>query len=306
MKLFFNENIEGLLINGNSIERELADIITKVGQELMSPWNILFGSGFLKKGYLPRHNELNRRIANFKKYCHSIVQTRMNLKKMPNYTPRNDLLDAFIDSGVYEEDEIVDELVTFFLAGFETSSHALESMVCLLDLHKEWKQKVVKKSDSTQVSEDISYEDVSKMDDLAMFVKESFRFIPPVTGTVHRVSEQDIVIEGYQIPKMTKIRVDMIYNHFNPEYYDDPFKFDPARWNSGDCPKNPYGFLPFGYGARKCIGSTLAILEAKVILFEFLKTFEFEIPEDYKVKLNLTTFYGLAERLRLKIKRKSI
>jgi cytochrome P450 len=78
-----------------------------------------------------------------------------------DYIPRNDLLDALIDSGTYDEDEVVDELLTFFLVDFETSTHALETIVYLLDTNKEWKTKILKKSGSNVILDEMTYEDIS-------------------------------------------------------------------------------------------------------------------------------------------------
>jgi cytochrome P450 family 9 len=63
--------------------------------------------------------------------------------------------------------------------------------------------------------------------------------------------------------------------HRDPQYYPDPDRFDPERFSDENKSKiNPYTYLPFGTGARSCIGSRFALMETKVLFFHLLSNFE--------------------------------
>ncbi|KAF2887842.1 hypothetical protein ILUMI_18330, partial [Ignelater luminosus] len=74
--------------------------------------------------------------------------------------------------------------------------------------------------------------------------------------------------------------------HRDPQYYPNPDKFDPERFSEEN--KNdikPFTYLPFGAGPRNCIGSRLALLKAKLCIFEILTKFEIVPVEETQIPL---------------------
>jgi sterol 14-demethylase len=70
--------------------------------------------------------------------------------------------------------------------------------------------------------------------------------------------------------------------HFNPEYYPEPLKYNPARWLRPDPVLNaPYTFLGWGAGRHPCTGMKVAKLEMKLILVMFLTRYEYELVDEY-------------------------
>jgi len=68
--------------------------------------------------------------------------------------------------------------------------------------------------------------------------------------------------------------------HLNPEYYPDPYKYDPGRWLRPDpVPNVIYPFLGWGAGRHPCTGMKLAKLEMKLILVVFLMRYEFDLVD---------------------------
>eukprot|EP00794_Sanderia_malayensis_P011849 gene11849-13081_t len=97
---------------------------------------------------------------------------------------------------------------------------------------------------------------------LRAFIKESAR-LQPVAPSIERVLETDLEVGGYLLPKDVS--------------YPNAEKFEPERWLRGskhDVDVNPFSTLPFGYGARSCVGRRVAEAEIQVFLYNALKRFK--------------------------------
>ena len=69
--------------------------------------------------------------------------------------------------------------------------------------------------------------------------------------------------------------------NLNPEYYPEPYKFDPGRWLRPDpVPNAAYPFLGWGAGRHLCVGMKVAKLEMKLILAMFLARYEFFLVDE--------------------------
>ena len=72
--------------------------------------------------------------------------------------------------------------------------------------------------------------------------------------------------------------------HHDPEYFPEPDKFDPERFNEENRKSiDPDTYLPFGIGPRNCIGSRFALMEIKTIFYSLLLKFSFELTEKTKI-----------------------
>lgn len=102
---------------------------------------------------------------------------------------------------------------------------------------------------------------------------ESQRLLPAIGG-VSRLSQKDMVLKGYQIPKNTMIGVQMVPVMRSEKHFKNADQFIPERWMRG-CPEkhdaHPFAFIPFGHGARMCIGRRFAELEVQILVIETLR-----------------------------------
>lgn len=163
------------------------------------------------------------------------------------------------------------------IAGYETTSTALGYATYILATHPEEQRKLQEHIDAhfEPENEDImpSYEIVSEMDYLDMFIREVLRMFPIAPSSINRQCAEDCYIEGVgTVPSGTLISIDMYSLHYNPTLWGplDPNEFHPERFSTK---RHPMAWVPFGVGPRNCIGTRFALLEMKMLLVRLLKTY---------------------------------
>lgn len=121
-------------------------------------------------------------------------------------------------------------------------------------------------------------------------MKEAHRVLPVLTGIIRELRE-DIVFQGYAVPKGTHVVLSNgILMHFE-ENYPQPMEFIPERWiNDGSAfarAKNapPFVYMPFGFSVRMCVGKRYAELEIASMIIRMVRNFEISWHyEDLTVK----------------------
>ena len=163
------------------------------------------------------------------------------------------------------------------IAGYETTSTALAYVSYVLATHPNEQHKLQEHIDTNFDPETEhsmpSYDTVSQMDYLDMFVRETLRMYPIVPIAINRQSAEDFNIKNFgTIPAGTSITVDIYRLHFDPELWGpvDPHVFHPGRFATK---RHPMAWIPFGAGPRNCVGMRFALTELKMILVRLLKTY---------------------------------
>ncbi|MFT5583952.1 MAG: cytochrome P450, partial [Cognaticolwellia sp.] len=134
--------------------------------------------------------------------------------------------------------EVVDEILTQIVAGTETTTITTCWALSLLARHPEAR---------AQVREGAL--------DVDLCVNETLRMYPAF-WTMIRVAKRDVLLEGQQIKKDTVLFVSPFCVHHNPAFWPDPERFDPQRFVDRISVRGD--FMPYGYGARACLGGRLA------------------------------------------------
>lgn len=123
----------------------------------------------------------------------------------------------------------------------------------------------------------VSFDDLAKLHQLGLVIKETLRRHPPATGTIRKI-EKDQDVGRYKIPAdVAVITSTYVVSHF-PEYWKNPEEFNPYRFDDDEVLRRcHYSYFPFSLGPRNCIGLNFAQIEAKVLLSRFLQTFKFSL-----------------------------
>jgi cytochrome P450 len=109
---------------------------------------------------------------------------------------------------------------------------------------------------------DITLDHFKKLSVADMIWKETLRLYPPAQN-VPRYAAKDMEMCGYHIPKGTTIMAFTEAMQRDPEFWKDPNKFDPQRWENA---VDTFRYMPFSRGARQCIGIHFATLEGKLTI----------------------------------------
>lgn len=210
--------------------------------------------------------------------------------------------------GDCDMDELLDNFVTFFIAGHETTANQMSFTLMELARNPEILEKVqAEVNEVIGAKRFIEYADLGKLQYLSQVLKETLRLYPTAPGT-SRALEEEIVIEGVRIPP----KVTLMFNSYimgrMEKFYPDPLVFNPERFHP-DAPKPYYSYFPFSLGPRSCIGQVFAQMEAKVVMAKLVQRFQFELVEGQSFKIldsgTLRPMDGVICRLRPRAERKS-
>lgn len=205
---------------------------------------------------------------------------------------RKDLLTMLMDArdedtgtGMTNE-QIRDEVMTFFIAGHETTTLALTWTLYALGIHPEISNKLYDEVAAITQHHSLQASDYQYLRYTKNVFKESLRLYPPA-WTFAREPIEDVVIKDYHFPKGCVLWTITYLLHRSEKYFHHPHEFIPSRWDEEtikDIPK--YAYFPFGGGNRMCIGEGFARMEGVLVLATIASRFRLQLPEDFSTEIN--------------------
>jgi len=202
----------------------------------------------------------------------------------------DDLLGLMLDAVDEETGEtmsrqqIGDELMTFMLAGHETTSNALSWTWRWLSTNPAAREQMLAEVDSSIGDRVPTMDDMELLPWTRACVEEAMRVNPPV-WTVGRKALEDDEIGGYHVPAGSGVMVLVTMIHRDPEVWTNPEGYDPRRFMPENVKNRPrHAYLPFGAGRRMCVGSTFAIVEATLLAAMISRRMTFDIPRGVTVE----------------------
>lgn len=166
---------------------------------------------------------------------------------------------------------IRDELVTLFLAAYETTAAVLAWTLYLISTHREVESRVKAELAAVLAGGLASTEAAKQLPYLYNVLREALRLYPsiPILG---RAAARDTQIGETKVPKGAEVLISPWAVHRSPRHYEDPLAFKPERWTPEFERRLPrYAFIPFSSGARGCMGQHMAVQESMQILATLLQ-----------------------------------
>ncbi len=191
------------------------------------------------------------------------------------------------DGESFTDQEIVDHLLWFYQASYDTTSWALSYLVYRLAKSPEWQEKTRLEIQDIDL-ERLDLQTLLGLKTSTMVLYESMRLAPSVPLTIREANEDLKVSEEITIPKGTKIWVSMAMAMKDPNSWRNPEKFDPERFGGErkEHKKCPHAYLPFGAGPHQCIGRVFAEIVIKMTMIALLKEFRVTVPNGYEIPMS--------------------
>jgi cytochrome P450 len=199
-------------------------------------------------------------------------------------------------------EEVWDEALTFFIAGYDTIATALMWTWYLLSEHPEVETRL-----HAEVDEVLGTGGPATLDDLPRLsytervLAESMRLYPPTWRLVRR-AVRDFPIGDHVIPARALVVVCQYAMHRNPRYYPDPERFEPDRFTLEAKASRPrFSYFPFGGGPRHCMGEPFAMMEGVILLASLARHWRLRLVPGHRVELRpehlLRAKYGMLMKL---------
>ena len=167
-------------------------------------------------------------------------------------------------------DDVVSDLAVFLIAGHDTTSRTLTYALWSLGHHPQLQDRVAEEGGELG-DRPLTVRDVPALPFTVQVIHEALRLCPPAPALA-RLATRDTVVDGFRIERGTNVIVGVYALHRDPALWDAPETFDPDRFSAERSRgRDRWQFLPFGAGARSCIGDHYAMLEATLGLASLVR-----------------------------------
>lgn len=288
-RIFFGEKLNDYTHEGKSLTMSMANLVADVMEASLTPLAIFFGRYAIEYPVFPRFRKLKKQIKSIRNVCFQIIKDRKESKQ-----GGNDLLNSLLETQNltdpemrFTDKEIVDEFITFFIAGMDTTGHLVAMVLYDLSQHPEHFQAVEKERKETYNQEKvINVTTLEKMTELHYAMKETMRLHTPAAWPFYRVAIADHRIGDLEVKKGTWIRLEFLALSNSQKHFENAEEYQPGRWKEASAGKvEPYAYTPFSAGPRNCVGQHLAVAETKILVSEFLERFSFKVKDDFKLRM---------------------
>uniref|UniRef100_A0A0D6QWU3 Cytochrome P450 n=1 Tax=Araucaria cunninghamii TaxID=56994 RepID=A0A0D6QWU3_ARACU len=183
------------------------------------------------------------------------------------------------DLSDFSDKEIAENFMGLLVGGQDTTAFALSTILSQLSSTPPSLERLRKECEKLRnmkrPGESLTWNEIKGLSYLRNVISEGLRLVAPVTGGFKQ-TKVDVVYRGYTIPKGWKVHYSMRQTNNKEEYFPNPERFDPDRFNNRH---EPFSFIPFGQGNRICPGMEFAKLVMEVFLYHFILRFDWKLME---------------------------
>ncbi|MCL7051796.1 hypothetical protein MKW94_002338 [Papaver nudicaule] len=225
--------------------------------------------------------KLRQATSTVRESARKLVKKKRQELKEKSSTEATDLLSRFLGDDDLDDDFVIDIVISFVLAGQDTTSAALTWFFWLVSCHPKVEKEILK--EINEISDEPGYEDAKEMVYIHASICESMRLYPPVPNDSKQAASDDVLPDGTIIKKGMRViyspyamgRMDNLWgsdwNEFKPERWLD---IDKATGKSHFVAKDSYTYPVFQAGPRICLGKEMAFLQMKMLVVEILRRFQ--------------------------------
>lgn len=264
---------------------------------IVAAFNPLFATfSFFQKSWFGPWKRFQERASAMRATMKALINSKRE-------RPGDDILSLLVSARDEEgqpldEGEIMDQLLTFVVAGHETTATTLAW--AMYELHRAPETLSKLRSEIASLGASPAIDALAKLPYLQAVCSETLRLHPPLP-MVPRTLLKDFKLGEYTLPAGRTIAVAIYMAHHNEERFPDSFVFRPERFVGQSY--GPFEFMPFGGGVRRCLGAAFAMYELEIVLGTLVTLGEFTLDEKKPVgnEFRIGT-YGPAKGIRMTLK----
>ena len=230
---------------------------------------------FLQQSFGPWAKTMAERRA-----VHALVDEEIRDRRERGLDGRSDILSLMMaaryeDGAEMSDEALRDEMMTMLIAGHETSTTSLSWAVWELMDNPDAAERLTAELDA--LGADAGPEALERLPYLDAICRETLR-LHPVLPLVSRITRAELPLRGFTVPANVGVFPCIWLAHRREEVFPEPERFRPERFLERTY--SPFEWLPFGGGARRCIGMAFALYEMKLVLGALFRRFHFKKADD--------------------------
>jgi unspecific monooxygenase len=276
---------------------ELRELVTGYAEHLGRP-SLL---DFLLPLLIPSPREFARR--RFRRRWMALIRRLVAERRERGCDDASGDLFDLLSTEERDPDRLADQFATLIIAGHETTAVALFWALYLVAETPEVEERIIAEAAPLDLGPEGAAEALPKLVYTRAVVQEALRLYPPAF-TLARQARRADTAGGITIPARAVVLIAPWVLHRHRRLWEQPEKFDPARFLPGAPPPERCAYLPFGMGPRVCIGAQFALTEATLVLAAMTRAFHIERADTEPVvpvaivttKPDHAPLFGLAPR----------
>ncbi len=225
----------------------------------------------------PLLNERYEKLLSFAVELEAEIRTLIRTRR-EDPKPAGDVLSLLIRANETEkkvtDDELIGHVALLFGAAHLTTAHTLTWTLFLLAQHPPVMRALHDEIRQTVDGDCPPVDALARMPVTDRVLKESMRILP-ASSYSQRVCAAPTRLGNVALARGTPVVFSQFVTHHMPELYPEPERFLPDRWINASV--SPYGYLPFGAGAKMCIGAPLAMMTLRTVLPTILKRYRLRV-----------------------------
>jgi cytochrome P450/NADPH-cytochrome P450 reductase len=254
----------------------------------------------LVKAFHKKDQEIfSEAVAYMKSFCIDIIKKRQELYATEGDDSKRskDFLDLMLKAEDPQtkkgmsDDSIVNNLITFLIAGHDTTASLMSWVFYLLCINPHVMQKVKNEVElvcgkSLRTTNRITQVEVSKLKYCLQVIKEGLRLYPSV-GSWFKVALKEDTLCGFPVHAGQRIIFPNLGVNMNRIYWGDQAdEFNPDNFSpEAEAKRHPHAYSSFGSGPRACLGAQFALIEARIILAYVIFNFDITLAPKCNPKL---------------------
>ncbi|KAK4725667.1 hypothetical protein R3W88_030584 [Solanum pinnatisectum] len=257
-----------------------------------------FLSVFDLQGFIARMKDLAKIFDDF---FEKVIDEHVQSKEQNQAKDMVDTMMTIMQSGEAEfkidRRDVKAILLDLLIASIDTVSTTIDWILSELLRHPKVMKKLQNELEqAVGISRMVEESDLERLEYLDMVIREGLRLHPPSTLLTPHESIEDCIVDGFDIPKGSRLFVNVWAIGRDPEAWPEPEKFMPERFvdSNIDLRGHDFQLLPFGSGKRSCPGLQLGLTIVRLVLAQLVHSFDWELPNGMMPNhIDMTEKFGL-------------